>query len=593
MKKIVAILALGLLVLSAAMVTPAAAGERKKASWGAACPGVVDATPSLPIPKTMNLLFTGNGQDYKLLETDGLENVKEPKSAIGCYVNLGNIEGNQNSPQWQIGALNRDTAGFYFLNAAGIIWRLTLDPTETYFQTNPGSTYYEQGNQFQLTRTFAKPTDCKISDYYMGNMRIGFPRNENRVPAKGKTKNLVIVVDFPDAPFKGNVDAQIKNVLSPETVQNYFRVSSNGKLEVSFEVFPKVIRINSMESSFKPNAQGGFWVNGVQQDHRLVREAVANAGLGTEYADYASISIFAPTATSLGYYGSAFLQFHQPVGSKFVENLFLVNGGIGTIQSKTPSWTVMAHEYGHLLGMYDYYISGNGNTGKSPGPFDFMGNTSGTAFTTFAYQRWVQGWLSDGDTYCDSESTDVQTFELFPLNSTVGKRLYARALSGTAVLAGEFRTEGTFEKLNGESGILLYVIDGEIPSGKGPVTIQIAPKDIPFSFSNDVEKYAAATLKTGEYLEVNSYVYFASEVTTSQATLKVIPASKFPDFLLAQAAPAKPVVTPSPTASPKNPSKPANTRPKLSNSTISCIKGKDLARITGKNPKCPAGWRKK
>ena len=61
------------------------AAERKKASWLASCPEVVDATPQLPTPKTIFLRSPG-AQEFKLLAKDSTEFVTEPQSIIGCYV---------------------------------------------------------------------------------------------------------------------------------------------------------------------------------------------------------------------------------------------------------------------------------------------------------------------------------------------------------------------------------------------------------------------------------------------------------------------------------------------------------------------------
>ena len=566
--------------------------ERKKESWGASCPEVIDTTPQLPLPSTLNLIFTGNGQDYRRLENGGVEVVTKSAPVIGCYINEENIVGTANSPGWQIGALNRDATGFYFVNSAGITWRLTLDASQEFFLTEPGSVYYASGNQFKLSKNLPVPKDCKMEDQFMGNLRIGFPRNIMAVPPLGKSRNLIIFVDFPDAPFSGDPQAEVENVLSPALTQNYFEVSSNGRLSPGFELFPKVIRIKSPEKSFAPNAEGRFNVNGVMVDHQLAREAINSAAAFEPLNKYSSITVFAPTAKSLGYYGSAYLGFHIYVSGKYIENVQLVGGSIGTVASAVPSWRVFAHEYGHLLGMYDYYIPGTGNSGKSPGPFDLMGNTIGYSLTTLGYQRWVQGWLDDADVHCDLGSASAKSFELSPLNSTSGKRLYAKPLSGSEVLVAEYRSDGKFDVLGINQGILLYKVNTLIASGRGPISIQQSLEDKPVSFQNDVERYSTATLKSGESLEFEEYIYYAESVSPAKSQLVVIPKQDFAAFILAknsQPTESPPVLI-DPQATPTATIKPAITQVKKS---VVCKKGKLLKKITGKNPKCPTGWVKK
>jgi len=146
-RSILSALAITVLVLSS--IATADAAERKKPTWLASCPEVIDATPQLSTPKTM-FLKSPSGQKFKLLEKDSVEFVREPQSIIGCYVFEENIINSNTNPPWQIGVVNRDLQGYYFKNQAGIVWRLTLNPKTLTLETAPGSTYYSPGAGFIL-----------------------------------------------------------------------------------------------------------------------------------------------------------------------------------------------------------------------------------------------------------------------------------------------------------------------------------------------------------------------------------------------------------------------------------------------------------
>lgn len=396
------------------------ANEVKKPDWLASCPEVSDSNPELPTPKTQNLVFLNTGQEFKLLAKNSADLVSTPQSVIGCYVIEKFVTNPGTSPAFQIGSLNRDATGYYFRNAAGTTWRLIYNPISSIMETAPGSLYYRKDLGFRLDRTIEKATDCKIKNYSLGAIRLGFPRNSDRVAQLGATKNLILVVDFPDARLTEPLDSVVRDVLAPKTVEKFLNVSSNGKFSPTFTIFPKVITLNSLDTSFAPRAQAQYFNNGVQQDHRLVKEAVSIAKNLEHLDGYSSINVFAPTSKSLGYYGSAFVDLEINTGSKALLNSQLM-GQIGTINSPVPSWKVFAHEYGHLLGMYDYYIQGTGTSGKSPGPFDIMGNTTGSANTFLGFQRWVQGWIEDGEVICDNTTNSSLVHTLTPLNQNVGK----------------------------------------------------------------------------------------------------------------------------------------------------------------------------
>ena len=524
-----------LLLILSLLPNIADAAERKKPNWLASCPEVVDATPTLSTPKTI-FLRSPSGQEFKLLSKDSVEFVTEPQSIIGCYVYEEFVIKADSSPAWQIGALNRDFNGYYFKNQAGVTWRLTLNTQSLVLETEPGSLYYKQGAGFRLDTDHIRAIDCKVKDYFLNSTRLGFPRNIDRVPQFGVTKNLILVVDFPDAVLTESLDSVVDNVVAPKVVENFFFQSSNEKLRPTFTTFPRVIRLNSLEKSFAPNSSGGFLVDGVMQDHRLVREAIGIAKTQGSLEGYSSINVFAPTANSMGYYGSAYLDLPLDVGAKNIYNSQLIGGTIGTVKSNVPSWKVFAHEYGHLLGMYDYYIQGTGSSGKSPGPFDFMGNTSGTANSFFGFQRWVQGWFEDNDVDCDFTPNSSITHTLSPLNRTSGKRLYVHPLDGTTALVVEFRAESEFDLLKGNDGLLVYLIDMKIASIKGPISIQPSEQDLVLNPRDDVEKYSTAPLSTGQSVKVRDLVIVADTVGKDQASFRVFTKA---EFLVKQEAEAK------------------------------------------------------
>ena len=559
---------------------PASAAERKKPSWLASCPEVIDVTPNIETKKTQNLRFLNTGQEFTLLAKNSVDPVTEPQSIIGCYVIEDLVSNRDSSPEWQVGSLSRDINGYYFRNAAGVTWRLSVGADGLTLETLPGSLYYQAGFGFKIDETYVKATDCKVKDSKLGSIRLGFPRNSERVPQFAITQNLILVIDFPDARLSESLASVVNNVLSPTTVERFFNVSSNGKFSPKFSTFPAVITLNSLDSSFVPESTGRYFNNGIQQDHRMVKEAVSLAKLQGQLNNYSSITVFAPTSKSLGYYGSAFLELPIDVGGKTFVNSQLV-GQVGTVNSPVPSWKVFAHEYGHLLGMYDYYIPGIGTTGKSPGPFDLMGNTSGNANSFFGFQRWVQGWIEDSEVICDYTINSSTIHSLTPLNQNSGKKLYVHPVDGTVALVIEFRTESEFDVLKGNDGLLVYLIDMKVASLKGSISIQPSEQDIVLSPRDDVEKYSRAPLSSGQTVKVKDLVIVAEDVSQERATFKVLTNIEFQAKQDAEARAA---------AELKAKQESAAKAAAAKKTTITCTKGKLTRKITAVRPKCPSGF---
>ena len=589
----------------------ASATERKKSNWLASCPEVIDATPSIETKKTQYLRFLNTGQEFTLLATNSVDPVTQPQSIIGCYVIEDEVSNQSSSPEWQIGSLSRDANGYYFKNAADVTWRLLVSSDGLTLETLPGSLYYKPGLGFKIDAALVKATDCKVKDYKLGSIRLGFPRNSDRVQQFGNTQNLILVIDFPDARLTESLESVVSNTLLPATVEKFFNSNSFGKFSPKFSTFPAVITLNSLESSFAPFSTGRYFNNGVQQDHRMLKEAVSLAKLQGSLSGYSSINVFAPTSKSLGYYGSAFLDLPIDVGGKTLMNSQLV-GQVGTVNSPVPSWKVFAHEYGHLLGMYDYYIPGTGTTGKSPGPFDFMGNTSGDANSFFGFQRWVQGWIEDSEVICDYTTNSSFIHSLTPLNQNSGKKLYVHPIDGTLALVIEFRTESEFDVLKGNDGLLVYLIDMKVASLKGPISIQPSEQDIVLSPRDDVEKYSRAPLSSGQTVKVKDLVIVADEVSKERATFKVLTSVEFQakqeaetkateELKAKQAAEAKAaadlkakqeaaaIAAAELKARQDAEAKAASNK----KTTVTCVKGKLTKKVTAVKPKCPAGYKKK
>jgi hypothetical protein len=229
--------------------------------------------------------------------------------------------------------------------------------------------------------------------------------------------------------------------------------------------------------------------------------------------------------------------------------------------------------------MYDYYIQGTGNSGKSPGPFDIMGNTTGNANTFFGFQRWVQGWLEDADVICNPSISSSSLNALAPLNSKSGKRLYVHPIDGTTTLLVEYRADSEFDSLKGNDGLLVYVIDMKIGSSEGPISIQPSEQDLVLNPRDDVERYSRAPLSSGQSVKVRDLVVLAEEVTKGRATFRVLTGA---EYQANQEAKAK-VAT----------DKVAAKLGQDKKSTITCTKGKLSKKVTAISPKCPAGYKKK
>jgi hypothetical protein len=151
-----------------------------------------------------------------------------------------------------------------------------------------------------------------------------------------------------------------------------------------------------------------------------------------------------------------------------------------------------------------------------------MGNTSGKANSFFGFQRWVQGWIEDSEVVCDLEPNSSVTHTLTPLNQNSGKKLYVHPLDGTKALVVEFRAESEYDVLEGNDGLLVYLVDMKVGTLKGPVSIQHSEQDLALNPRDDLERYSRAPLSSGQTVKIGDLVIVAGDVSRERATFKVI-----------------------------------------------------------------------
>jgi hypothetical protein len=148
-KSILAVLAT-LLIFSLQESSSQAAGE----NWLQRCPPVIDKASNSDQPRTNKFTFTGTQQVFlKINPTTGKE-ISEETTIIGCYADFGGLNG-ATPNGYHVGSISRDLNGFYWTNAAGISWRLTLDSSREFLITNDQNPYQEFGDRFVIVEVMS------------------------------------------------------------------------------------------------------------------------------------------------------------------------------------------------------------------------------------------------------------------------------------------------------------------------------------------------------------------------------------------------------------------------------------------------------
>ena len=313
----------------------------------------------------------------------------------------------------------RGSDGDFYYNSS--LTGLTAVRAHEANQRTPGETAFVNAQRSNLTmqyKSFAPPRG-------KGLLTVGGSNDESGVPANGSRKIPIILVQFKDKKFNNTREDIINAMLmGDESVGQYFRDQSNGLYQPDFDVYG-IYTLSQNRQYYGGNNSGGndkglgylvteacqlaaadgvsFNPYDTNSDDYCDVVIVIYAGVGEAQAYYEHPEAIWPCnwyLSSASYYGMGGNGAFRPNSGDPLVDMFAVfnelhgsndNGttidGIGTF----------AHEFGHCLGLPDFYDTGNGNH-YGLGDWDIMclGCYNNDGFTPpgySAYEKVFMGWI--------------------------------------------------------------------------------------------------------------------------------------------------------------------------------------------------------
>jgi M6 family metalloprotease-like protein len=332
-----------------------------------------------------------------------------------------------------------------------------------------------------------------------GQIRSGFPRHPEMVRSSNKIVVQLIYVDFPDLTDKAEPKADIS--FWTDGVGRFFDAMSANTVKFEWRYENRYFRLpNSVTSYRLTRAAGGDGTKFVQAAIDA-SDAVINF-TGVDFV----VAVMPPnTSRAQADVSPAFILSRQ---SPFRTGEGLVHlGTMAAADTRFPDgYLLLAHEFGHLLGLTDYYWYGWKPGMKYEEQFKFMGQFDNMNFAPgdskewTAWSRWLIDFLPSSQVRCiDGSKTTTHQLTSVATNTTEPQLLVIPTSSTTAI-AIESRRNIRFDAKAKDisNGLLVYQIDTSKQSGYGPMEIvkKATAKD---------PLYADAPLKPGESVTVSGY----------------------------------------------------------------------------------------
>ncbi|MFJ6569807.1 M6 family metalloprotease domain-containing protein [Streptomyces sp. NPDC091292] len=336
------------------------------------------------------------------------------------------------------------------------------------------------------SRTAAGPTSlsarsatlgpCMISGAMGVQMSEGVPTAPGYTRSTGVVRALNLMVDFPDAPGEGTALDRYGEFF-PQT-QDWFRTSSYGRLDYRPET--PVKKWLRMPKPFKEYGieRGAPFDPGYR---KLVDDIVTAADSDVDFRDYDLLNVLATpnagpsaldTVLSVTFAGN----HEAPVADGVpVSNASFVysrqDDGSGSYGE--TGYRVLPHENGHVFGLPDLYTQDGGG---AVGHWDIMSEDWGANNDLLGWHKWKLGWLDDDQIACASKRGTTD-YTLSPLARKGGQKLAFVPLDTRTGLAVEVRTHEGNDEAVCKPGVLVYRVDADVDTGRGPVTVYDSTKD--------------------------------------------------------------------------------------------------------------------
>ncbi|GLW02251.1 M6 family metalloprotease domain-containing protein [Streptomyces lavendulae] len=311
---------------------------------------------------------------------------------------------------------------------------------------------------------------CRIAGTMGVQMSEGLPTPPGYSRSTGEVRALNLMIDFPDAKGEGSALDRLAEFF-PQT-SDWFRTSSYGRLTYRAEAPIRNWLRMPMPFAAYGIERGSAYEPGYRQ---LVEHIARAADSEVDFSRYDLINILVTpnagpsaldTVLSVTFSGNG--EAPMADGVPLANTSFVYSrqdDGSGTYRE--TGYRVLPHENGHVFGLPDLYTPDGGGT---VGHWDIMSEDWGTNNDLLGWHKWKLGWLDGSQVSCASKS-GVSDHVLTPLAVEGGTKLAFVPLSESAGYAVEVRTRAGNDEAVCKPGVLIYKVDSEVDTGRGPVTV--------------------------------------------------------------------------------------------------------------------------
>ncbi|WP_329195984.1 MULTISPECIES: M6 family metalloprotease domain-containing protein [unclassified Streptomyces] len=311
---------------------------------------------------------------------------------------------------------------------------------------------------------------CRIASTMGVQMSEGLPTPPGYSRSTGEVRALNLMIDFPDAKGEGSAVDRLAEFF-PQT-SDWFRTSSYGRLTYRAEAPIRNWLRMPMPFAAYGIGRGSAYEPGYRQ---LVEHIAQAADPEVDFSRYDLINVLVtPNAGPSALDTVLSVTFSGNGEAPMADGVPLSNTSFvysrqddGSGSYRETGYRVLPHENGHVFGLPDLYTPDGGG---AVGHWDIMSEDWGSNNDLLGWHKWKLGWLDSNQIGCASKS-GVTEQVLTPLGVEGGMKLAFVPLTENSGYAVEVRTQAGNDESVCKPGVLIYKVDSQVDTGRGPVTV--------------------------------------------------------------------------------------------------------------------------
>ncbi|MFD6417201.1 M6 family metalloprotease domain-containing protein [Streptomyces sp. NPDC060194] len=337
------------------------------------------------------------------------------------------------------------------------------------------------GPDGSLSAAEARLAPCRIAGAKGVQLSAGLATGDEYARSTGRIRALTLMIDFSDAQGEDPASHRYAEFF-PQTTQ-WFTTSSYGRLDYRPERpipgwlrMPRPFEAYGIErgSPFEPGYR------------KLLKDIAAAADDRVDFDRYDLVNVLVtPNAGPSALETVLSVTFSGNGDAPRADGVRLGNVSFvysrqddGSGSYRQTGFRVLPHENNHAFGLPDLYTPDGGG---AAGHWDIMSEDWGANNDLLGWHKWKLGWLDDSQIAC-APAPGRTEYRLQPLHRPKAQpgpptRLVFVPLDDSTGYAVEVRTQGGNDEGVCRPGVLVYRVDANVDTGRGPVTVSDATPD--------------------------------------------------------------------------------------------------------------------